>query len=45
MNILILGATGYLGSKIVHNLIEKGHYLVCTKRATSDLCRLKDLKI
>ncbi|MCM1499245.1 MAG: NAD(P)-dependent oxidoreductase [Clostridium sp.] len=44
MNIIVLGASGYLGSKIVHSLIGQGHYVVCTKRSTSKLNRLEDLK-
>lgn len=44
MNVLVLGANGYLGSKIVHTLIAEGHYLVCTKRVNSDLSRLSDLQ-
>lgn len=43
MNILILGGNGYLGSKVTHSLIEKGHTVVCTKRNHSDLFRLKDI--
>lgn len=44
MNILILGGNGYLGSKVTRKLVEKGHYIVCTKRASSDLSRLGDMK-
>lgn len=44
MNIIVLGASGYLGSKIVHSLIEQGHYVVCTKRNTSNINRLEDIK-
>lgn len=43
MNILVLGATGYLGNKLVHRLSAGGHYIVCTKRADSDITRLSDL--
>jgi CDP-paratose synthetase len=43
MNILILGANGYLGSKIVHSLISREVSLICTKRAKSNLTRLNDL--
>lgn len=40
MNILILGANGYLGSRITRNLCLSGDSLVCTKRAKSNLSRL-----
>lgn len=43
MNILILGANGYLGSKIAHVLAEQGNFLVCTHRKSSDLSRLGGL--
>lgn len=33
-----------LGSKIVHSLVKQGHYVVCTKRNTSNVSRLKDLR-
>lgn len=43
MNMLILGANGYLGSKVVHALNHRGVSLVCTKREKSSLVRLSDL--
>lgn len=43
MNILILGANGYLGSKIVHALLEKDTTLVCTKRDKSNMTRIRDV--
>lgn len=43
MNILILGANGYLGSKVTCALCERGESLVCSKRAKSNLMRLDDL--
>lgn len=44
MNILILGANGYLGSKIVDALLSRNSLkLVCTKRPASNLRRLQDL--
>ncbi len=43
MSILILGANGYLGSKIVHILAKRNLPLVCTKREKSNLSRLDDL--
>lgn len=44
MNILILGGNGYIGSKVVRTLCAMGHSVVCTKRVTSDLSRLDDIK-
>lgn len=44
MNILILGGNGYLGSKVTRRFVNEGHYIVCTKRSTSDLSRLKDIE-
>lgn len=43
MSILVLGANGYLGSKIVHILAKQNMQLVCTKREKSDLSRLSNL--
>lgn len=43
LNILVLGANGYLGSKIVHAFIEKDVSIVCTKREKSNLTRLGDI--
>ena len=43
MNILILGANGYLGSKIAHTLVERGDFLICTRRKYSDLSNLSCL--
>lgn len=47
MNILVLGATGYLGSKVVHFLLEEYQdvKLICTVRKNSNnLYRLEDIK-
>ena len=43
MTILVLGGNGYLGSKVTRRLVESGHIVICTKRATSDISRLIDL--
>lgn len=43
MNVLILGANGYLGSKIAHTLVKENYQVVCTKRPKSDLSRIEDL--
>ena len=39
MNVLVLGGTGYLGSKVVKALLEEGHRVVVAKRASADLSR------
>jgi len=44
MNILILGGNGYLGSKIVKELLDRGNFVVCTTRAQSDLSRIAELQ-
>ena len=44
MNILILGGNGYIGSKVTKELTEADHTVVCTKRASSNLSRLDDVK-
>lgn len=43
MNILIIGGTGYLGSKITRELVNLGHEVVCTKRDNSSIERNKDV--
>ena len=43
MNILLLGATGYLGGNIAHRLSEDGHELFCAIRNTSDTSRIEDI--
>lgn len=40
MNILVLGATGYLGTKLVCNLQEKGNKIYVLVRSTSDTSKL-----
>lgn len=44
MNILILGGNGYIGSKVTRALYDAEHSVVCTKRPTSNLSRLDDIK-
>ncbi|MDD3322934.1 MAG: NAD(P)-dependent oxidoreductase [Paludibacter sp.] len=39
MKILLTGATGFLGSHIAEALLEKGHELILTRRANSNLWR------
>lgn len=37
MNVLLTGATGFLGSHVADRLLEKGHSLLCLKRPSSRL--------
>lgn len=41
--ILLTGATGFLGSKLLRELINKKYKIVCIKRSTSDCSRVKDI--
>ncbi len=45
MNILLLGATGYLGGNIVHRLVKDGHKTTCVVRNTSNTSRIEHLDI
>ena len=40
-NILVTGATGYLGSQIVISLVKKGFNVIILKRKSSSLRRFK----
>ena len=40
MNVLIFGGTGYLGSKIIKNIMSMGHYITCIIRKTSNIDRI-----
>ncbi len=42
-NILLTGATGFLGSNFLRVLLENGYCVTALKRASSDLSRIKDL--
>jgi len=44
MKCVVFGATGYLGSKVVHRLIAAGHGVVCVVRSTSSPARLEDIR-
>lgn len=43
MRIIILGSTGYLGSKLVHKLLENNHELLCIIRKESNLRNLENV--
>ncbi|MGB2630858.1 MAG: NAD-dependent epimerase/dehydratase family protein [Candidatus Omnitrophota bacterium] len=40
--ILVTGATGFIGRRLVESLVEKGHEPVCLVRKTSDVGSLKE---
>lgn len=41
--ILLTGATGFLGSKILSMLLKNDYEVICTKRSSSDCSRVKDV--
>lgn len=41
--VVVLGATGYLGSKVVRRLAGEGRRVICARRASSDTSWLADL--
>lgn len=43
MKIIVLGGTGYLGSKVINRLVEDGQEILLVKREGSSLERLADL--
>ena len=45
MKIFITGATGFLGTNLVHLLIKEGHEVSAIKRATSSISAFTDLPI
>jgi UDP-glucose 4-epimerase len=45
MNVLITGATGFIGKQLVKTLIDKGYYCRCLVRKTKNINELKDLTI
>lgn len=44
MRCIVFGATGYLGSKLVHRLVDAGDTVLCVGRKTSSLARLEDIR-
>src|SRR5438128_589236 len=45
MNVLVTGATGFLGSNLVHHLVSQGDTVRVLKRPTSSMALLQDLPI
>lgn len=45
MNVLVTGATGFLGSRLVHVLCERGDHVRVLVRPTSDLRRIHGLTV
>jgi CDP-paratose synthetase len=43
MIVLILGGTGYLGSKLTRLLLDKGYTVIATKRQKSDISKTQDV--
>jgi UDP-glucose 4-epimerase len=43
MRCVVTGASGFLGSHLVHRLVSDGHEVLCVVRTSSDLWRLTDL--
>lgn len=44
MNILLTGATGYIGKRLLPILIEKGHHVICCVRDTNRFSPAKSLR-
>lgn len=44
MNLILTGATGFLGSHLARAFVQEGHRVIALKRQTSDLNRLADVR-
>ena len=44
MRCIVFGATGYLGSKLVKSLVDRGDEVLCVIRKNSNLSRLEAVK-
>lgn len=44
MQVMLLGATGYLGGNIAEYLAAEGHTVICVVRPTSDINRLRSIR-
>src|SRR4030042_5027859 len=44
LKVFITGATGFLGSHVVRQLLVRGHHVLAGHRANSDLWRLKAVR-
>jgi len=45
MNVLVTGATGFIGSFLAEALVRKGHVVTCLVRRTSDLRWIRHLAL
>jgi nucleoside-diphosphate-sugar epimerase len=43
LSVVVTGGTGFLGSRVVHSLLDNGHRIVVLKRSHSALTRLEDI--
>ncbi|OGZ47408.1 MAG: hypothetical protein A3J54_02370 [Candidatus Ryanbacteria bacterium RIFCSPHIGHO2_02_FULL_45_13b] len=44
MNVLITGATGFVGANLAHRLVKKGNKVHCVVRPKSDMWRIRSIK-